>query len=69
MTFKKIYLHDREYRNERKVRLTREGADLQLFDAVRYYFRKANKVNIGLFLALLMYLGTRIFLIKKWVKN
>ena len=54
------YLHDREYRNERKKRLTRGETDVQLFSSVRYYFSKANKKGIGLFWAVLMYVGVRI---------
>ncbi len=63
------YLHDREYRNERKRRLTRDGADVLLFNAVRYYFRKANKKFIGNIIAFLMYFGVRIFNKKFWVKG
>lgn len=63
------YLHDRHYRNERKNRLTREETDVQLFEAVRYYFKKANKKLIGIFWAFLMYVGVRIFNKRYWVNN
>ncbi|KKL23576.1 hypothetical protein LCGC14_2423970 [marine sediment metagenome] len=63
------YLHDRQYRNERKKRLTRVDTDVQLFNAVRYYFRKANKNFIGFFWAFLMYLGVRILCKWNWVKQ
>ena len=63
------YLHDRQYRNERRKRLTREETDVQLFESVRYYFRKANKKGIGLIWAVLIYIGVRVLCRWKWVEN
>ncbi|HED06288.1 MAG TPA: hypothetical protein ENI61_06365 [Ignavibacteria bacterium] len=63
------YLHDRQYRNERKKRLSREETDLLLFKGIRYYFHKSHKLIIGSIWGFLVYSGVRIFSKIYWVKG
>jgi hypothetical protein len=62
------YLHDREYRNERKVRRIRKEADKLLKEGVIYSFNKQNKLYLGILIANLMYFFERMFGWKSWVK-
>ena len=63
------YLHDREYRNERKKRQTRKEADKQLKEGVIYSFNKSNKPYLGLLIANLMYSFERMFGKINWVNE
>ena len=55
------YLHDRQYRNEVKVRKTRKQADLQLKDTIYAIYKKQNKKVIGWVISRLYYIFTRLF--------
>ena len=63
------YLHDRHYRNERKVRLSRKDSDILLRDVVYRKFEEKDKKIIGFIVSRLMYVGVRLFAKLSWVKE
>jgi len=62
------YLHDRQYRNEVKVRQTRAEADALLRKGVFEEYKKSNKALTGFFISWIMYLGVRLFCRRYYVE-
>ena len=62
------YLHDRQYRNEVKIRKTRKEADQLLRDTIYKEFKKENKKLIGYLISRIYYLFVRVFGEKVWDK-
>lgn len=61
------YIHDREYRNEVKVRKTRSQADADLRDEIYSYYLEANKKIIGYIVSRIYYIAVRLFAKRAWV--
>jgi len=61
------YLHDRHYRDERKIRKTRKEADKLLRDEVYKSFVIKDKKFIGWIWSRLMYIGVRLLGKPTWV--
>lgn len=55
------YHHDRQYRNEVKVRKTRKQADRAFRDHIFKLFKNKNKPIIGYLVSRWRYLGVRLF--------
>lgn len=55
------YLHDRQYRNEVKIRKTRKEADIQLRDVMYTVYIKQNKKMIGWVVSRIYYTFVRLF--------
>lgn len=62
------YLHDRQYRNEVKVRKTRKEADIQLKECIQREFSD-NKKIMGFFISWIYYIFVRLFGGVVWLKN
>lgn len=62
------YLHDRQYRNEVKIRKTREQADLDLRDYIYNKFLKAGKQRRGFLVSRIYYYAVRIMAYHFWIK-
>ena len=62
------YLHDRQYRNEVKVRKTRKKADISFKKSIQSEFKKKHKPIQGFFVSWIYYIGVRLFGWKSWVK-
>ena len=60
------YLHDRQYRNEVKIRKNRKQSDLDLRDQIQKTFTKKNKSLIGFLVSRIYYSFVRIFSGRYW---
>ena len=60
------YLHDRQYRNELKKRLTRKQADQDLRDRIWHYFIVDNKLKLGWVISRIYYYAVRLFSRRYW---
>ena len=60
------YLHDRQYRNEVKIRKTRKQADLDLRNRIYEKLTLANLRKVGLIVSRIYYLIVRVFGKKAW---
>ena len=63
------YLHDRQYRNEVKIRKTRKQADIGLRDNIYKIYLKKNKVITGYIVSKCYYYAVRLFSKLTWVKK
>ncbi len=63
------YLHDRQYRNEVKVRKTRKESDIVLRDIIIKEYSKAGKKWLGIIIGNIYYIVVRMFNKKFWVKG
>ncbi len=55
------YLHDRQYRNEVKIRKTRKQADILLRNTIYKVYIKKNKKFIGFMISRIYYYAVRLF--------
>lgn len=55
------YYHDRQYRNEVKIRKTRKQADLDFRDHTFKLFKNKNKPILGWIVSRIRYIGVRLF--------
>ena len=62
------YLHDRQYRNEVKNRLTRKQADRLLMRRIEKSFKIKNKQFIGFIVSRIYYLAVRLIGWQYWEK-
>ncbi len=60
------YCHDRQYRNEVRLRKTRKGADNSLRNQIKNMFYKKNKKVLGLIVGNIYYFFVRIFGKRDW---
>ena len=60
------YLHDRQYRNEVKIRKTRKQADLDLRNRIYGKLTLANLRKVGLIVSRIYYLIVRVLGKKAW---
>jgi len=63
------YIHDRQYRNEVKIRKTRKEADLNFRNMIYDHFKKTNKKFLGFIVSRVYYYSVRLFARKAWVGN
>ncbi len=61
------YLHDRQYRNEVKIRKTRKEADIQLRDVMYDAYKNQNKKILGWIISRKYYMFVRLFGRVTWV--
>lgn len=62
------YLHDRQYRNEVKKRMTRLEADRELQRSIENDFRAKKKEKLGFIVGLIYFLGVRVMGLFTWKK-
>ena len=62
------YLHDRQYRNEVKIRKTRKQADEELRDRIYESYIKVNKKKLGFIVSRVYYFVVRLSCGLTWVK-
>lgn len=63
------YLHDRQYRNEVKVRMTRLEADRLLQRSIENDFRFKKKEKLGFVVGFIYFLGVRVMGLFTWKKS
>ena len=63
------HLHDRQYRNEVKIRKTREQADIDFRNKIYDIFKKKNKKIRGYLVSRIYYFFVSNFAKKFWVKD
>jgi hypothetical protein len=61
------YLHDRQYRNEVKIRKTRKQTDDELRDRIYESYAKVDKKILGFIISRVYYFAVRLFCDKTWV--
>lgn len=62
------YLHDRQYRNEVKIRKTKEQADLDLKNNIIKKYERAGKRWLGIIVGYIYYYAVKLFNKKYWIK-
>jgi len=60
------YLHDKQYRNQAKIRKTRKNADILLRNIIQKEFTKKDKSIQGFFVSWIYYFGVRWFASFAW---
>jgi len=63
------YLHDRQYRNEVKIRKTRAQADVDLKNNIFKTFSDRKKPVAGFFVSWIYYIVVRTFCERFWVRK
>lgn len=63
------YLHDRQYRNEVKKRMTRLEADRLLQISIENDFRDKKKEKLGKLVGFIYFLGVRVMGLFTWKKS
>ena len=61
------YLHDRQYRNEVKKRISRKQADKDLRRRILLHYEAVNKLKLGWVISTIYYYAVRIFGRRLWV--
>lgn len=63
------YLHDRQYRNEVKKRMTRLEADRELQRNIENDFMAKKKEKLGFIVGFIYFLGVRVMGLFTWKKH
>lgn len=62
------YLHDRQYRNEVKLRMDRDEADVRLKENIKLAYELKGKYFLGFVVSWVYYIGVRLTGWRTWVK-